>query len=129
MSSKVKYTKQKGIEPTSTTTVKPDLQNSTSKKLIYTIQSTGKIGENNKRTISQKIQISLDQNPGKKEVVIEDKSDTTTPKLNACYAVYTTGSFNSSNGTINGDIYSTEDLNITGGWPNLKNIYSQKILL
>lgn len=126
MSSKVKYTKQKGIEPTSTTTVKPDLQNSTSKKLIYTIQSTGKIGENNKRTISQKIQISLDQNPGKKEVVIEDKSDTTTPKLNACYAVYTTGSFNSSNGTINGDIYSTEDLNITGGWPNLKNIYSQK---
>ncbi len=144
MSSKVKYTKQKGIEPTSTTTVKPDLQNSTSKKLIYTIQSTGKIGENNKRTISQKIQISLDQNPGKKEVVIEDKTDTTTPKLNACYAVYTTGTFNAGSVAVNGDVYSTGKLAIenTGaqysgniystdditikGTHGIKNVYSQK---
>lgn len=144
MSSKVKYTKQKGIEPTSTTTVKPDLQNSTSKKLIYTIQSTGKIGENNKRTISQKIQISLDQNPGKKEVVIEDKTDTTIPKLNACYAIYTYGSINSGSGTINGDVYSTKKIEIgnngasyngnvystedivINGSSGIKNVYSQK---
>lgn len=144
MSSKVKYTKQKGIEPTSTTTVKPDLQNSTSKKLIYTIQSTGKIGENNKRSISQKIQISLDQNPGKKEVVIEDKTDTTIPKLNACYAIYTYGSINSGSGTINGDVYSTKKIEIgnngasyngnvystedivINGSSGIKNVYSQK---
>ncbi|WP_146548134.1 PilX N-terminal domain-containing pilus assembly protein [Rummeliibacillus suwonensis] len=144
MSSKVKYTKQKGIEPTSTTTVKPDLQNSTSQKLIYTIQSTGKIGENNKRSISQKIQISLDQNPGKKEVVIEDKTDTTTPKLNACYAIYTYGSINSGSGTINGDVYSTKKIEIgnngasyngnvystedivINGSSGIKNVYSQK---
>ncbi|MBO2534797.1 PilX N-terminal domain-containing pilus assembly protein [Rummeliibacillus suwonensis] len=144
MSSKVKYTKQKGIEPTSTSTVKPDLQNSTPQKLIYTIQSTGKIGENNKRTISQKIQISLDQNPGKKEVVIEDKTDTTTPKLNACYAVYTYGSINSGSGTINGDVYSTKKIEIgnngasyngnvystedivINGSSGIKDVYSQK---
>ncbi|RIJ64716.1 hypothetical protein CW357_01380 [Rummeliibacillus sp. TYF005] len=144
MSSKVTYTKQKGIEPTSETTVKPDYQNSTTKKLIYTIKSTGKIGDNNKRTISQIIQISLDQDPGKKKVVIENPIDPTPPSLNSCYAVYTSGTFNGGSATIKGDVYSTKKLVIenTGasyrgsiystediiikGSNGIKNVYSQK---
>lgn len=87
----------------------------------YTIRSTGYIGKK-KRTVKQNIRIIFDPN----SIPKSNNDNSNNSPLNSCYALYTNSAINISNGTINGDIYSTDKIKVSGG-PKLNgSIYSSE---
>ncbi|QCR32033.1 polymer-forming cytoskeletal protein [Lysinibacillus sp. SGAir0095] len=90
-------------------------------KKSFLLSSTGRIGEK-KRTISQEIEVLFDP-----KVIPIINTDNNNNRLNACYALYTSGAITTGSGTINGDIYSTEKLTIGNNGASLNgNLFSSE---
>lgn len=92
----------------------------------YEITSIGNIG-GKKRTVFQEVEVVYDSEFMPENPTPSNPEDENEVPLNACYALYTNGSFNGGSGTINGDIYSNEKLIIKNAGASLNgSIYSSK---
>lgn len=111
--------------------------------ITFTITSTGYIGENRSRTVTQAFDVSIENVKNTEDIDLGGNKPPS--KLNACYTLFTHGNISSSGGgtfngdiysteeismpsspRINGSIYSTENVNITGTPSQLNGVYSEK---
>lgn len=111
--------------------------------ITFTIMSTGYIGENRSRTVTQAFDVSIENVKNTEDIDLGGNKPPS--KLNACYTLFTHGNISSSGGgtfngdiysteeitmpgspRINGSIYSTENVNITGSPSQLNGVYSEK---
>lgn len=111
--------------------------------ITFTITSTGYIGENRSRTVTQAFDVAIENVKNTEDIDLGGNKPPS--KLNACYTLFTHGNINSTGGgtfngdiysteeitmpgspRINGSIYSTENVNITGSPSQLKGVYSEK---
>lgn len=116
----------------------------------FRITSVGKIGDIQKRTVTQSFHVSLNNTKTTTQVPVSDGNNDT--RLNACYAVMAYGKVTSGSGgggggnfngdiysssdieinsspTVNGRLYSTGDIKITGTPKEVKGVFSEKNII